>query len=111
MRDEVCILLVVGCWLFSFARALMHTLLMNRLSFRAGTIVPHLFCDLAVVLKSSCSDTSLNELLIHTEGGLVFIVSVSGILGSYIHITVIILKASPSKKSPKSCLHVALTSL
>ncbi|XP_073074225.1 olfactory receptor 1J1-like [Manis javanica] len=101
MRDKVCILLVVGCWLFSFARALMHTLLMNRLSFRAGTIIPHFFCDLAVMLKSSCSDTSLNELLILTEGGLVLFLLVSGILGSYIHITVIILKVPSLQKFSK----------
>ncbi|XP_073074110.1 olfactory receptor 1J4-like [Manis javanica] len=102
MRDKVCIVFMVGCWLSSWAQALLHTLPVGWLSFCAGTIIPHLFCNLAVVLKSSCSDTSLNELLIHTEGGLVFIVSVSGILGSYIRMAVIILKVPSLKRTSKA---------
>ncbi|XP_073086466.1 olfactory receptor 1J4-like [Manis javanica] len=102
MRDDVCVIFMVGCWLSSWAQALLHTLMVGRLSFCAGTIIPHLFCNLAVVLKSSCSDTSLNELLIHTEGGLVFIVSVSGILGSYIRMAVIILKVPSLKRISKA---------
>ncbi|KAI5138450.1 Olfactory Receptor 1J2 [Manis pentadactyla] len=102
MRDEVCILLVVGCWLSSCAQALLHTLFVNQLSFCAGTIVPHFFCDLAVVLKSSCSDTSLNELLILIAGGLVVILPLSGILGSYIHLAVIILKVPSLQKISKA---------
>ncbi|XP_057355393.1 olfactory receptor 1J4-like [Manis pentadactyla] len=102
MRDEVCILLVVGCWLSSSAQALLHTLLVNQLSFCVGTTIPHFFCDLAVVLKSSCSDTSLNELLIFAEGGLVFILPLSGILGSYIRMAVIILKVPSLKRVSKA---------
>ncbi|XP_057354982.1 olfactory receptor 1J4-like [Manis pentadactyla] len=102
MRDEVCILLVVGCWLSSCAQALLHTLFVNQLSFRAGTTIPHFFCDLAVVLKSSCSDTSLNELLILTVGGLVFILPLSAILGSYIRMAVIILKVPSLKRISKA---------
>ncbi|XP_073086469.1 olfactory receptor 1J4-like [Manis javanica] len=102
MRDEVCILLVVGCWLSSCAQALLHTLLVNQLSFCAGTIIPHFFCDLAVVLKSSCSDTSLNELLILIAGGLVFPLPLSGILGSYIRMAIIILKVPSLKRISKA---------
>nr|XP_017495360.2 olfactory receptor 1J4-like [Manis javanica] len=102
MRDEVCILLVVGCWLSSCAQALLHTLLANQLSFCAGTIIPHFFCDLAAVLKSSCSDTSLNELLILIVGGLVFILPLSMILGSYIRMAVIILKVPSLKRISKA---------
>ncbi|ELW64629.1 Olfactory receptor 1J2 [Tupaia chinensis] len=53
MRDEFCIILVIGTWFVSCAHALFHTLLMVRLSFCAGTIIPHFFCDLIVVLKAS----------------------------------------------------------
>ncbi|XP_036878152.2 olfactory receptor 1J4-like [Manis javanica] len=102
MRDEVCITLVAGCWFFSCTHALLHTLLMNQLSFCAGTIIPHFYCDLDIVLKSSCSDTSLNELLILIEGGLLFIVTVGAILGSYIRIAVIILKVPSLKRISKA---------
>ena len=102
MRDEVCILLVVGCWLSSCAQALLHTLLANQLPFCAGTTIPHFFCDLAAVLKSSCSDTSLNDLLILIVGGLVFILPLSMILGSYTRMAVIILKVPSLKRISKA---------
>lgn len=74
------------------AQPLLHTLLVDQLAFCAGTVTPHFFCDLAVVLKSSCSNTSLNELLILTEGGLIFTLPLGGILGSHIRMAAIILK-------------------
>ncbi|XP_068822455.1 olfactory receptor 1J4-like [Capricornis sumatraensis] len=92
MRDGLCVVLVAGCWLAACAQALLHTLLVDQLAFCAGTVTPHFFCDLAVVLKPSCSNTSLSELLILTEGGLIFTLPLGGILGSYIHMAAIILK-------------------
>ncbi|CAI9174793.1 unnamed protein product [Rangifer tarandus platyrhynchus] len=79
MRDEFCVILAAGCWLAACAQALLHTLLVDQLTFCAGTVIPHFFCDLAVVLKSSCSDTSLNELLILTEGVLIFTLPLEGL--------------------------------
>ncbi|KAB1280358.1 Olfactory receptor 1J2 [Camelus dromedarius] len=98
MRDELCIILVAGCWFLSCAHALLHTLLLDQLSFCAGTVIPHFFCDLSAVLKSSCSDTSLNELLIFTEAGLIFTLPLGGILGSYICMAAIILKVLSFKR-------------
>ena len=82
MRDKLGIILVAGFWFFSCAQDLLHTLLMYQSSFCAGTVTPHFFCDLAVVLKSSCSDTSLNKLLMLTKGGLIFTLRFGDILGS-----------------------------
>nr|XP_012418245.1 PREDICTED: LOW QUALITY PROTEIN: olfactory receptor 1J4-like [Odobenus rosmarus divergens] len=101
MKEGLCIILVAGSWFFFCVQTLLHTLLVGQVSVCAGTIIPHFFCDLAVVLKSSCSDTSLNELLILTEGGLIFILPLSGILGSYIRMAGIILKVSSFKRISK----------
>ncbi|XP_027963725.1 olfactory receptor 1J4-like [Eumetopias jubatus] len=101
MKEGLCIILVAGSWFFSCVQTLLHTLLVGQVSFCAGTIIPHFFCDLAVALKSSCSDTSLNELLILTEGGLIFILPLSGILGSYIRMAGIILKVPSFKRISK----------
>ncbi|KAM6170011.1 olfactory receptor 1J4-like [Rhynchocyon petersi] len=102
MKPELCIVLVTGCWFFSCVHSLLHTILVNQLSFCADTIIPHFFCDLAAVLKSSCSDTSLNKLVIFTEGGLIIIVPLSGILGSYICMGVTILKVLSIKRISKA---------
>ncbi|XP_004375869.1 olfactory receptor 1J4-like [Trichechus manatus latirostris] len=102
MRGELCIFLVAGCWFFSCAHALLHTILLSRLSFCEETIISHFFCDLVAVLKSSCSDTSLNELVIFTEAGLFFFVPLSGILGSYICMAVTILRVLSIKRISKA---------
>ncbi|XP_029787316.1 olfactory receptor 1J4-like, partial [Suricata suricatta] len=96
MRQELCISLVAGSWFFSCIHALLHTLLLVQLPFCDDTI-PHFFCDLTVLLKMSCSDISLNELVIFTEGGILFILPVSSILGSYIRIGTTVVRVSSTK--------------
>ncbi|KAM6170007.1 olfactory receptor 1J4-like [Rhynchocyon petersi] len=102
MKHELCIFLVTGCWFLSGVHSLLHTILVNQLSFCTETIIPHFFCDLATVLKSSCSDTSLNDLVIFTEGGFFFIVPLSGILGSYICMVITILRVLSIKRISKA---------
>ncbi|XP_032274859.1 olfactory receptor 1J4-like [Phoca vitulina] len=97
MRQELCISLVAGSWFFCCIHALLHTLLLVQLSFCADNTIPHFFCDLTVLLKMSCSDISLNELVIFTEGGMFFILPLSSILGSYIRIGTTVLRIPSTK--------------
>ncbi|XP_029424835.1 olfactory receptor 1J4-like [Nannospalax galili] len=98
MREELCDLLVAGCWFFSFIHALLYTLLLSRLSFCADNTIPHFFCDLSELLKLSCSDTSLNGLLIFTEGAALTLLPLIAILGSYIFIAFTVLRVPSTKK-------------
>uniref|UniRef100_A0A673TKS9 Olfactory receptor n=1 Tax=Suricata suricatta TaxID=37032 RepID=A0A673TKS9_SURSU len=102
MREELCILLVSGSWFFSCAHALLHTLLLSRLSFCADNTIPHFFCDLTALLKLTCSDTSLNELVIFTEGGVFAFLPLCAILGSYIRIGATILMVPSIKRICKA---------
>ncbi|XP_038193518.1 olfactory receptor 1J4-like [Arvicola amphibius] len=98
MRKEVCVCLVAGSWLFCCAHALLHNLLLLRLSFCFNNTIPNFFCDLTALLRLSYSDISLNKLVIFTEGGLLFILPLSSILGSYIHIGSTVLRDPSTKK-------------
>uniref|UniRef100_A0A8D0YXF1 G-protein coupled receptors family 1 profile domain-containing protein n=1 Tax=Sus scrofa TaxID=9823 RepID=A0A8D0YXF1_PIG len=115
MREELCLCLLTGSWLFSCAYALTHTLLLARLSFCDDNIIPHFFCDLSALLKLSCSDTSLNELVIYTLGAAVVIFPLSGILISYGRIGVSILRVPSTKgifKALSTCgSHLSVVSL
>ncbi|XP_021065051.1 olfactory receptor 1361 [Mus pahari] len=93
MTHQLCALLVVGSWVVANLNCLLHTLLMARLSF-CGNIIPHFFCDSTPLLKLSCSDTHLNELMIHTEGTMVMVSPFVCILISYICITYAVLRVS-----------------
>ncbi|XP_032979377.1 olfactory receptor 1J4-like [Rhinolophus ferrumequinum] len=97
MREGLCILLVTGSWLLSCASALSHTLLLTQLSFCDDNTIPHFFCDLGVLLKLSCSDTSLNDLVIFTLGLAGITLPLICILISYGRIGVTILKVPSTK--------------
>ena len=97
MQGNLCISLVAVSWIFSCSSAMSHTLSLARLSFCADNTIPHFFCDLAALLKLSCSDTSLNELVIFTVGALGIIIPLTGILVSYVCIGVSILRVPSTK--------------
>ncbi|KAM5258860.1 olfactory receptor 1J4-like [Hipposideros larvatus] len=102
MRGELCVLLVAGSWMVSFVHALLHTLLLVRLSFCVDSTINHFFCDLTVLLKLICSDISVNELVIFTEGGILIILPLASILGSYICIGAVILRVPTTKRLSKA---------
>ncbi|XP_028359442.1 olfactory receptor 1J4-like [Phyllostomus discolor] len=102
MKEGPCVLLVGASWIIACDHALLHTLLLVRLSFCANNVVTHFFCDLTVLLKLSCSDISLNDLVIFTEGGMLYFLLLAIILGSYICIGTIILKAPSTKRLLKA---------
>ncbi|VTJ69193.1 Hypothetical predicted protein [Marmota monax] len=97
MSQNLCFLLVVVSWVLSSANALLHTLLLARLSFLRGITLPHFFCDLSALLKLSSSDTTINQLAILTAGSAVVTLPFMCILVSYGHIGVTILRR-PSLK-------------
>ncbi|KAM8802394.1 olfactory receptor 1J4-like [Rhynchonycteris naso] len=98
MRDGLCVLLMTVSWILSCGSALLHTLLFVRLSFCADNIISHFFCDLTAVLKLSCSDISLNELVIFTEGGTLLFLPLCIVLGSYVRIGTIILRVPSTER-------------
>ncbi|XP_036915180.1 olfactory receptor 1J4-like [Sturnira hondurensis] len=102
MKEGLCALLVAGSWIISCASALLHTLLLVQLSFCANNVITHFFCDITVLPKLSCSDISLNELVLLAEGGVLSVLPLAIIPGSYICIGNIILKAPSTKRLLKA---------
>ncbi|MEJ1272890.1 hypothetical protein NN561_003747 [Cricetulus griseus] len=69
MRPRLCVLLMVLSWVITNLHALLHTLLMVRLTFCSHNAVRH-FCDPYPILKLSCSDNFINDITAFTVGGL-----------------------------------------
>ncbi|XP_022372753.1 olfactory receptor 1F1-like [Enhydra lutris kenyoni] len=115
MTPQLCGLLVTGSWVIANLNVLLHTLLMARLSFCADNAIPHYFCDVTPLLKLSCSDTHLSEMMILTEGSLIMITPFVCILASYVHITCAVLRVPSTKgrwKAFSTCgSHLAVVSL
>ncbi|XP_038598820.1 olfactory receptor 1468-like [Tachyglossus aculeatus] len=115
MSPRFSALMVVTCWVLPAVYALVHTLLVARLSFCTDRVVPHFFCDLSSLLHLSCSDTSVNKLVIITLGGAVVVGPFLGILLSYTHIFCAVLRV-PSVRGLRQAIstcgsHLAVVSL
>nr|XP_033818236.1 olfactory receptor 1361-like [Geotrypetes seraphini] len=92
MNKKVCLSMSIASWIIGFSNGLLHTLLVCRLSFCKSNEIQHYFCDLAQMLQLSCTDTSINELVIFGEGSTLVILPFVIILISYIQIITTILK-------------------
>ncbi|XP_057630259.1 olfactory receptor 1468-like [Chionomys nivalis] len=97
ISPKLCVFLVVLCWMLATFHALLHTLLMARLSFCEDNVIPHFFCDISALLKLACSDTHINELMTFIMGGLVIVTPFLLIIVSYVQIVCSILKVSSTR--------------
>ncbi|XP_066470693.1 olfactory receptor 1468-like [Tiliqua scincoides] len=68
MSPKRCLLLAAVSWVVPIFHSLLYTLLMSHISFCDSREIPHFFCDIYPVLDISCSDTSVIEILLLTEG-------------------------------------------
>uniref|UniRef100_A0A8D2JP80 Olfactory receptor n=1 Tax=Sciurus vulgaris TaxID=55149 RepID=A0A8D2JP80_SCIVU len=115
MRQSLCFLLVFVSWVLCSAVALLHTLLLVRLSFLRNNTIRHFFCDLSALLKLSSSDTTINQLAILIVGSVVITLPFICILVSYGHIGATILRRPSIKgicKALSTCgSHLSVVSL
>lgn len=97
MHSRFCLLLTVCPWILSNGVALTHTLLANQLVFCNHNTIQHFFCDLAPLLKLSCSDAMINELMKFIVGLSVITFPFALILFSYVRIIRDILRISSTE--------------
>ncbi|XP_047387490.1 olfactory receptor 7G2-like [Sciurus carolinensis] len=102
MNPHLCVLLVLVSLVISIVHALLHTLMVLRLSFCTDLEIPHFFCELAQVLKLACSDTLINNLLVYLVTVLLAGVPLSGIIFSYVHIVSSVLRMPSSEGKHKA---------
>ncbi|EGW12346.1 olfactory receptor 1468 [Cricetulus griseus] len=97
MSPKLCVSLVLLSWVLTASHAMLHTLLLTRLSFCENNVIPHFFCDLSALLKLACSDIHINELVVLIIGGLVVVLPFLLIIGSYAQIVSSILKVPSTR--------------
>ncbi|XP_049638575.1 olfactory receptor-like protein DTMT [Suncus etruscus] len=97
MSPKLCLSLVVFSWVLTTFHAMLHTLLMARLCFCENNVIPHFFCDMSALLKLSCSDTQINELVILIIGGLILVIPFLLIIMSYARIISSILRVPSAR--------------
>nr|XP_020011161.1 olfactory receptor 1L8 [Castor canadensis] len=115
MSHSRCVLLVAFSCSFPHLHSLLHTLLLNHLTFCDSNVIHHFLCDLSPLMKLSCSSTFVNEIVIITEGAVVLVTPFLCIAFSYIRILIAVLKipsAAGKCKAFSTCgSHVTVVTL
>ncbi|XP_036052690.1 olfactory receptor-like protein I9 [Onychomys torridus] len=97
MSLKLCLSLVVLSWVLTTLHAMLHTLLIARLSFCEDNMIPHYFCDMSTLLKMACSNTYDNELAIYILGGPIVVLPFLLIIVSYAKVVSFIFKVPSSQ--------------
>ncbi|EPY75405.1 putative olfactory receptor 2B8 [Camelus ferus] len=92
MHPQLCLQLVVTAWLPGFGNSIVQTALTMTLPFCGKNQVDHFFCEVPVMLKLACTNTSINEAELFAVSVFFLVVPLSLILVSYGHITRAVLK-------------------
>nr|DBA18901.1 TPA: hypothetical protein GDO54_014794 [Pyxicephalus adspersus] len=101
MSWKVCVQLVSFVLCLSFTYTLVHMVYALKLTFCASVIIESFFCDLPQLFKISCSDSSINILLMLLLGGLFSGGSLILTFLSYINIFKIVMKIQIKGKRSK----------
>ncbi|XP_060541732.1 olfactory receptor 6E1-like [Pantherophis guttatus] len=116
MNEEICSLLVLCCWIGGLSLILVPSILFFQMPFCGpNNIVNHFFCDNGPLIKLSCVDTGLLELIN-------FVIAIFSLLGtliinvvSYIKIISTILRIPSTtgrKKTFSTCAsHISVVSI
>ncbi|EHB03203.1 Olfactory receptor 491 [Heterocephalus glaber] len=92
MSPGVCTLLVGASYLGGCVNAWTFTSCLLSLSFCGPNKIDHFFCDFSPLLKLSCSDISVIEIIPSISSGSIIMVTVFVIVLSYMYILITILK-------------------
>ncbi|XP_028619607.1 putative gustatory receptor clone PTE03 [Grammomys surdaster] len=115
MKGHLCFVIILLSLCLSTVDALLHGLMILRLSFCTFLEIPHFFCELDQVIKLACSDTLINIILVYAVTSALGGVPLVGIIFSYFKIISSILKMPSSggrHKTFSTCgSHLSVVSL
>uniref|UniRef100_A0A8D0KPU8 Olfactory receptor n=1 Tax=Strix occidentalis caurina TaxID=311401 RepID=A0A8D0KPU8_STROC len=92
MSSRVCVLLVAGSYLAGIVNATIHTGFALRLSFCGPNTINHFYCEGPPLYAISCTDPTVNEIMMFTVVGFNLFVTILTILISYTYILATILR-------------------
>ncbi|XP_039392034.1 olfactory receptor 1019-like [Mauremys reevesii] len=92
MSRQLCKRLVVGVYAVGLVDSVIQTCFTFQLSFCSSNIINHFFCDIPSLLVLSCSDTSINEIVLFAFTCCITLSSFVTILLSYVYIASTILQ-------------------
>ncbi|XP_062974438.1 olfactory receptor 5AR1-like [Elgaria multicarinata webbii] len=92
MAKKVCLQLLAGCYLAGLVDACVQTSGVFRLSFCSSNEISSFFCDIPALLRLSCSDSYVSEVVLYVLSTLIVVGNAVIVLVSYTYIISTILK-------------------
>ncbi|CAO2632073.1 Olfactory receptor 186 [Lemmus lemmus] len=83
MTNRLCIRLLVLVFVGGFLHSLFHVLFLFRLTFCNSNIIHHFYCDIMPLYNISCTDPTLNLLLVFILSGSIQVFTIMTVLISY----------------------------
>ncbi|XP_072477138.1 olfactory receptor 5H18-like [Notamacropus eugenii] len=102
MTNRLCIQLSIFSYVFGFLHSIFHVGLLFRLSFCHSNKIHNFFCDIMPLYKISCTDPSINVLMMFILSGSIQVFTILSILISYTCILFAILKKKSQKGRSKA---------
>ncbi|KAE8578416.1 hypothetical protein XENTR_v10023528 [Xenopus tropicalis] len=101
VNKKLCVVLTSCVWIFGLCYSLVHTLGTLRLTFYYTATIRGFFCELYQLIQISCSDSSINILLVYVLASLVSFLAFFTISISYVRVFSIILHNKSNKGKTK----------
>ncbi|KAB0386051.1 olfactory receptor 7G1-like [Muntiacus reevesi] len=102
MNPHLCAVLILISLSISIVDALLHSLMVLRLSFCKDLEISLFFCEAVQVIKLACSDTLINNIFLYFAVSILGGIPLSGILFSYTQIVSSILRMPSSGRKYKA---------
>ncbi|KAG6539525.1 olfactory receptor [Crotalus adamanteus] len=102
MNKTICTYLILGAWLIGLLSATINTVPIFKLHFCGLREINHFSCELPPLLKASCSDTFLSNVILLSFAAMCGLGSFSPILVSYVHIISTIMKIHSAESRSKA---------
>ncbi|XP_008710262.2 olfactory receptor 2G3-like [Ursus americanus] len=83
MHPRVCRQLAATTWLTGLASSLVQTVLITQVPLCGRNVIDHVFCEVPVLLKLACVDTTFNQMELFLVSALLLLVPLTLILISY----------------------------
>ncbi|KAM6224189.1 olfactory receptor 2V1-like [Rhynchocyon petersi] len=115
MNSRVCLQMAAFSWVVGLLNSLIHTVYIMHLPICGSREIDHFFCEAIAILKLSCENTSVYEMILFVSGIGFYLIPFGIILASYsvIFLTVFRMKSKKGKnKALATCSsHLTVVSL
>ncbi|NXL68547.1 OR6M1 protein, partial [Chordeiles acutipennis] len=102
MNSQLCLQLLLGSWTVGFLATIVSVVLVARMPFCNDNHIDHFFCDCVLLIKLSCAETQIVELISFMTSSVILLGSLGMTAMSYLYIINSILRLPSSSSQHKT---------